>query len=131
MSAPTPIQQQAIAARGNVLVVAGAGTGKTSTLVQRCMTLLEEGGSLEKILLVTFTEAAAVEMRGRIREALQSKLSANSSENLTSNLREHFQKQLALLDSALISTLHSFCMQLVREHFYELGIDPDVSVLDE
>ncbi len=131
MSAPTPIQQQAIAARGNVLVVAGAGTGKTSTLVQRCMTLLEEGGSLEKILLVTFTEAAAVEMRGRIREALQSKLSANSSEPLASNLREHFQKQLALLDSALISTLHSFCMQLVREHFYELGIDPDVSVLDE
>jgi len=131
MSAPTSSQQQAITARGNVLVVAGAGTGKTSTLVQRCMTLLDEGCSLENILMVTFTEAAAVEMRGRIREALQTKLAAISSENIDSIAREHFQKQLALLDSALISTLHSFCMQLVREHFYELGIDPDVSVLDE
>ncbi len=129
-SAFTTSQQQAIAARGNVIVVAGAGTGKTSTLVQRCIALLESGVSLERILMVTFTEAAAVEMRGRIRDALQEKAAALRASGDRDTL-EHFEKQLALLDSAFISTLHSFCMQLVREHFHELGIDPDVSVLDE
>jgi ATP-dependent helicase/nuclease subunit A len=132
MNSLTLSQQQAVVARGNVLVTAGAGTGKTSTLVQRCMALLAEGCSLENILLVTFTEAAAVEMRGRIREALQDKVGApENSEAEAAGAREHFEKQLALLDTALISTLHGFCRQLVREHFYELGIDPDVLVLDE
>jgi len=130
--ASTPSQQKAIRARGNVLVVAGAGTGKTSTLVQRCLTLLEEGCSLENILMVTFTEAAAVEMRGRIRTALRDKLEAlRTGPGADARGAEHFEKQLALLDVALISTLHSFCLQLVREHFYELGIDPDVLVLTE
>jgi ATP-dependent helicase/nuclease subunit A len=127
----TPVQQHAIAARGNIIVVAGAGTGKTSTLVERCMALLEEGCSIECILMVTFTEAAATEMRGRIREALQKKLESLEAKQADGSHREHFQKQLALLDSALISTLHSFCMQLVRDHFFELGIDPDISVLDD
>ena len=135
MKSPTRSQQLAIAARGNVLVAAGAGTGKTSTLVQRCMALLETGGSLERILMVTFTEAAAMEMRGRIREALQTKATApvtDSSAAIDTQIaREHFETQLALLDTALISTLHSFCLQLVREHFDELGIDPDFRVLDE
>jgi ATP-dependent helicase/nuclease subunit A len=122
----------AAALRGNVLVSAGAGTGKTSTLVQQCMTLLAEGGSLENILMVTFTEAAAVEMRGRIRIALQQKVrELETAPAGPGPALEHFQKQLLLLDTALISTLHSFCLQLVREHFYELGIDPDVTVLDE
>jgi ATP-dependent helicase/nuclease subunit A len=127
----TGSQQQAIAARGNVLVVAGAGTGKTSTLVQRCIALLEEGCSLENILMVTFTEAAAAEMRGRIREALQGRVDALQNGAVEPERLDHFQKQIALLDTALISTLHSFCMQMVREHFFELGIDPDVTVLDE
>jgi ATP-dependent helicase/nuclease subunit A len=199
----TKSQRDAIAARGNVLVVAGAGTGKTSTLVERCLAVLEEGTSLENILMVTFTDAAAAEMRGRIREALRDKLillrghahrgpagswdpscslsphprgegesstarppieagqihpaqhgifplpkgegqgegegddrpprgsSSASDRSDAEKLRDHFEKQLALLDVARISTLHSFCLQLVREHFYELGIDPDVTVLDE
>ena len=66
----TPQQKAAIAARGNVLVIAGAGTGKTRTLVERCLSLLLDAqapASLEKILMVTFTEAAAAEMRQRIR----------------------------------------------------------------
>jgi ATP-dependent helicase/nuclease subunit A len=179
MSHFTPSQKEAIAARGNVLVVAGAGTGKTSTLVQRCLALLEEGASLESILMVTFTDAAAAEMRHRIRDALQERLRAldgtaggNSNDDpgaclktpqsivaaevtrlqylgdpprdtedvrassrrrlqVEQDLRVHFEKQLALLDMASISTLHSFCLQLVREHFYELSIDPEVTVLDE
>ncbi len=138
---PTGAQQQAITARGNILVVAGAGTGKTSTLVQRCMKLLEDGVSLENILMVTFTEAAAAEMRGRIREALQAKAEMAVQKTTAPAIQptraerrpgsEQIEKQIALLDSALICTLHSFCLQLVREHFYELGIDPDISVLDE
>lgn len=134
MTEGTPSQQQAIAARGNVLVVAGAGTGKTSTLVQRCVALLEEGCSLEHILMVTFTDAAAAEMRRRIREALlerAKRIESLPAADSTGTLREHFDKQLALLDTANISTLHSFCLRLATQHFYELGIDPVVTVLDE
>ncbi|MEO5802943.1 MAG: helicase-exonuclease AddAB subunit AddA [Verrucomicrobiota bacterium] len=127
MNKPTPNQQKAIGASGNLLVVAGAGAGKTRTLVQRCIAWLlneKNPGSLDEILMVTFTEAAAVEMRKRIRETLEEKL-RNAPENF------HLAEQLALLDIAQISTLHSFCFQLVREHFYELGLDPQVSVLPD
>jgi len=70
----TPAQEQAIAARGNILVVAGAGTGKTRTLVERCLNcLINEAPpvSLEEVLIVTFTEAAATEIRQRIRQRLE------------------------------------------------------------
>ena len=129
MSAPTESQRQAIHARGNVLVVAGAGTGKTRTLVERTLRLLiEEGVSLENILMVTFTDAAAAEMRQRIRAASQKKL---AEEPPGAALSQRLAEQLALLDSAHISTLHGFCLELVRRHFYELEIDPSVAVLDE
>src|SRR5438876_273989 len=134
MSVPTDPQQAAIAARGNVLVVAGAGTGKTTTLVHRCLALLEEGCSLENILMVTFSDAAAAEMRRRIREELTRRireLRQIGARGSAATRREQFDRQLALLDAAPISTLHSFCLRLVREHFHELGIDPEVIVLDE
>ncbi len=125
MSVLTVSQQQAIAARGNVLVVAGAGTGKTHTLIERCLSvLLKEHCSLEDILMVTFTDAAAAEMRRRIRGALQEQCQQQPDE-------PHLAEQLALLDTAHVATLHSFCLQLVRQHFYELEIDPQVAVLDE
>jgi ATP-dependent helicase/nuclease subunit A len=79
----TPAQQEAIAARGNVLVVAGAGTGKTSTLVERCLScLLDEKppASLDEILMVTFTEAAAAEMRQRIRTRMEEKMAERSGD---------------------------------------------------
>jgi ATP-dependent helicase/nuclease subunit A len=120
----TPSQQRAVAARGNVLVMAGAGTGKTHTLVARCLNLIcDENVSLDEILIVTFTEAAATEMKQRLRAALEKK----SRENSDSFLSE----QLALFDAAHIGTLHSFCLKLVREHFHELGLDPQLAVLDE
>src|SRR5438067_4978348 len=123
----TAAQQQAVAARGNVLVVAGAGTGKTRTLVERCLNcLIEEQPpiSLEQILMVTFTEAAAAEMRQRIRGRLE-----EQSQMHPHDLRWH--EQLALFDTAHIGTLHSFCLQLIRPHFYELEIDPQVAVMAE
>jgi ATP-dependent helicase/nuclease subunit A len=130
MSRLTPSQQEAVKARGNVLVVAGAGTGKTHTLVERCLALLfdpKEPVSLENILMVTFTDAAAVEMRDRIRAAL---LQRQQQERDHREAAQRLAQQLALLDTAFISTLHSFCLVLVRQYFYALDLDPQVAVLD-
>jgi ATP-dependent helicase/nuclease subunit A len=103
----TSAQQRAVAARGNVLVMAGAGTGKTHTLVERCLDLIcEEDVSLDEILIVTFTEAAATEMRERLRTALENAAARRPDANLA--------EQLALFDAAHIGTLHSFCFKLVR-----------------
>ena len=121
----TPAQQQAVTARGNVLVVAGAGTGKTRTLVERCLgCLLEEKppASLEEILVGTFTEAAAAEMRQRLRARLEQQAREQPGQ-------ARWQEQLALFETAHIGTLHSFCLQLVRQHFYELELDPQLTVL--
>lgn len=126
MPGPTPAQKAAIEARGNVLVVAGAGAGKTRTLVDRCTAwLLDETqkGSIEQVLMVTFTEAAATEMRKRLRSELEKKKAEGT--------RDSLNEQLALLETANICTLHSFCYRLVREHFYELDLDPQLSVLPE
>ncbi len=118
----TAQQEEAVAARGNVLVVAGAGAGKTRTLVERCLAwLLEERkqGSVDEILMVTFTKAAAAEMRKRLRDGLE------EAQGTSPRLAE----QLALLETASICTLHSFCFQLVSQHFYELGLDPQLTML--
>jgi len=126
----TPSQQAALTARGNVLVVAGAGTGKTHTLVERCCALLlHEGCSLDEILMVTFTDAAAAEMRKRIR----SRLSEKASQSGDARVIQRLEEQIALLDTAYISTLHSFCLRLVREHFHDerLRLDPEFAVLTE
>ena len=121
----TPSQRQAVVARGNVLVMAGAGTGKTKTLVARCLDCLaRERASLDELLIVTFTEAAAAEMRQRLRRELEKKAAAAPED-------DHWPRQLALFDIAHIGTLHSFCLRLVREHFYELGLDPQLAILDQ
>ncbi|HEX3857772.1 MAG TPA: helicase-exonuclease AddAB subunit AddA [Verrucomicrobiae bacterium] len=121
----TQLQQLAVAARGNILVMAGAGTGKTHTLVARCLNLIcEEKISLDEILMVTFTEAAAAEMKQRLRAALEKKSRENPD-------GPHCSGQLALFDTAHIGTLHSFCFKLVREHFHKLSLDPQISLLDE
>jgi ATP-dependent helicase/nuclease subunit A len=126
---PTPQQQRAISARGNVLVVAGAGAGKTQTVVDRCLAwLLDEtnGGSIDQILMVTFTQAAAAEMRQRLRQKLeevQAQLVKSGSPS------QHLTEQLILIDTAHISTLHSFCFHLVSRNFHDLGLDPKARIL--
>jgi ATP-dependent helicase/nuclease subunit A len=123
----TPDQRRAILAEGNVLVVAGAGTGKTRTLVERCAAralAADQPVSLDDILMVTFTEAAAAEMKRRLRERLAAEMERQPD-------RPEIAEQLALVDTARIATLHSICLQLVREHFHELALDPQIAVLED
>ncbi len=123
----TPDQRRASLAEGNVLVVAGAGTGKTRALVERCAArALDQVApvSLDDILMVTFTEAAAAEMKRRLRERLAAEMERQPD-------RPEIAEQLALVDTARIATLHSFCLQLVREHFHELALDPQIAVLED
>jgi ATP-dependent helicase/nuclease subunit A len=124
MSQPTAQQLRAIDATGGVLLTAGAGTGKTATLVERCARLVTtQGVAVDRLLVVTFTNAAASEMKQRLRDAL-GRIAAERPEE------ERLRRQLLLLESAHISTLHAFCLELVRAHFAELGLDPGVSVLE-
>ncbi|MCS7015943.1 MAG: UvrD-helicase domain-containing protein [Gemmatales bacterium] len=110
-----------------ILVSASAGTGKTHVLTQRYLRLvLREGIEVRQILAVTFTEAAAAEMRARIAQTLRGQLSSSSASAPADWLR----RQLLLLERAPISTLHSFCLRTVREFFYLLELDPDFRVLD-
>ncbi len=110
--------------KANCLVSAAAGSGKTQVLTGRILRrVLEEGLDIHRILVVTFTKAAAAEMRARI------------SENLTKALSEepentHLQRQAALLGSASITTMDSFCLQLLRTHFAEADVDGAFRVAD-
>ncbi|HEY3368143.1 MAG TPA: UvrD-helicase domain-containing protein [Symbiobacteriaceae bacterium] len=123
----TPEQEQAITAGGtNILVAAAAGAGKTATLVERVIRRLAgpDPMDVDELLVVTFTEAAATEMRERIGQALQKALAEKPED-------ARLQRQLALLGRAAISTLHSFCLGLLRQYFYRLGLDPALQVMNE
>lgn len=127
----TPSQRQAVEARGNVLVMAGAGTGKTKTLVERCLDCLErDSAALDELLVVTFTEAAAAEMRERLRRAIEARAQAETG-GQNPAVGNFWNEQLARFELAHIGTLHGFCLRLVREHFYQLGLDPRLVILDE
>ncbi len=120
----TKNQQAAITADGGVLVTASAGSGKTSVLVQRVMNkILNKGVPIDRLLIVTFTNAAAAEMRERIEKSLAHAQSENPSSKLIA-----MQKQR--LASAKICTVDSFCIDLVRENFDALGIMPDFAIVD-
>src|SRR5215813_7461870 len=102
----------------NTVIWASAGTGKTRKLVEVYLELLEQGLDPLRIVAVTFTEKAASEMRDRIRSALYAKPG-------------QWRRTIALLPAAPISTIHGFCGMMVREHGFELGIDPSFTILDE
>lgn len=124
----TDEQWKAIAAWGNnILVAAAAGSGKTAVLVERIIrTIMDEARpvDVDRLLVVTFTNAAAGEMRQRIGEALARELE-NHPES------RHLRRQLSLLNRASISTLHAFCMSVVRQHSYRLNVDPHFRIADE
>ncbi len=118
----TKDQQQAIEARNDMLLVsAAAGSGKTAVLVERILGLIKNDGlQVDRMLVVTFTRAAAAEMRERILKAL------NDAGDTDHALREQALK----VDRAAISTLHVFCGQVIREHFQAAGLDPTARLVE-
>ncbi len=119
-------QLQAIEERGkNLLVAAAAGSGKTSVLVERIVRRILKGETdVDKLLVVTFTKAAAAEMRERIEAALAQEIAKK-----TASLQ--LERQLALLSNASISTLHAFCQNIIRENFAAIDIDPEFRLAGE
>lgn len=121
----SPAQKDAIFARGeNLLVSAGAGSGKTTVLVERILRYIEKGGKIEEILALTFTSDAAADMREKLDRAI-SGLVAEHPDN------RHLQEQLVLLPQAQISTIHSFCLDLLRRNYYRLGLEAGFRVAGE
>lgn len=117
-----------------IAVTAGAGSGKTLSLVGRYLHLLEQGYPIRSILAITFTEKAAREMRSRIRDSL-SRVAADVAQDKNSSLR-HSSGQAFIIppssfDSARIGTIHSLCAELLRAHPAEAGLDPQFEVLEE
>jgi ATP-dependent helicase/nuclease subunit A len=119
----TEQQRRAIAARGSdVLVSASAGTGKTAVLSGRCVDIVSDKTDVRNILVLTFTEMAAEQMRSRIGEQLKDAFAGSGD--------RHLRLQLMLLQAADVSTIHSFCKRLITEFFYKLGLDPTFGIID-
>ena len=111
----------------NLLIAAAAGSGKTAVLVERIIRIItneENPVDIDRLLVVTFTSAAAAEMRERIANAITKALEKNpNSKNL--------QKQLTLLSRANITTMHSFCLDVIKNNFHVIELDPSFRILDE
>lgn len=124
----TAEQQQVIDLRNrNILVSAAAGSGKTAVLVERIIKMItddREPIDIDRLLIVTFTNAAAAEMRERIGAAIEKEL-LKQPEN------EHLQRQLTLIHNAQITTIDSFCLYVIRNHFHEIDLEPNFRIGDE
>ncbi|MDN6640424.1 MAG: helicase-exonuclease AddAB subunit AddA [Tetragenococcus sp.] len=124
----TDKQWQAVFDSGdNLLVSASAGSGKTTVLVRRVIEKLKSGSNIDELLIVTFTEAAAREMKERIQSALQDAINQESEQTR----RNHFIKQLTLLPQAHISTLHAFCLTVIRRFYFLIDLDPVFRMLTD
>lgn len=117
----TKEQEKAINKEGKILVSAAAGSGKTAVLVERIIrTVIDKKVDIDRILVVTFTKAAASEMKERIVKSINNSLEKSDD--------PYLRKQLTLLKKSNISTLHSFCYSLIRSNFYLLGISPNIKI---
>lgn len=129
MSSPkwTKEQQAVIDSRNcNLLVAAAAGSGKTAVLVERIIQMItdkENPIDIDKLLVVTFTNAAASEMRERIGDAIGKALDKNPE-------NKHLQTQLILLNKASITTIHSFCLEVIKSNFHKINLDPNFRIGD-
>ena len=123
----TEEQQKVISLKDrNILVSAAAGSGKTAVLVERIIRKLTDEDApsdVDRLLIVTFTEAAAAEMKERIGAAIEKKLAERPGD-------AHLERQATLIHSASITTIHSFCLSVIRENFHVIGIDPGLSIPD-
>ena len=121
----TSEQMLAIKEKGeNILVAAAAGSGKTAVLVERIINkIINEKIDIDKILVVTFTKAAASEMRGRILEAIYKEIEKNPKDT-------HLGQQVTLLSKANICTIDAFCLDIVKNNFFEIGISPNLKIAE-
>ena len=124
----TTEQQQVIDLRNrNILVSAAAGSGKTAVLVERIVKIITDKNhpvDIDHLLIVTFTNAAAAEMRERIGNAIEKALDEQPG-------NEHLLRQLTLIHNAQITTIDSFCLYVVRNHFHEIDLEPNFRIGDE
>jgi len=122
----TPQQEEAISARDtNLLVSAAAGSGKTAVLVERIIrTVIDEKTDIDCLLVVTFTNAAASGMKDKIQSEMIDRISQDKDN------RVFLKKQLNLLGRSYISTIHSFCFNVIRKYFHLIDIDPDFKIMD-
>lgn len=124
----TPEQLASIQSRGqDILLSAAAGSGKTAVLVARILSLILEGGDIERMLVLTFTRAAAAQMRSRLGEAL---IREAKNPDRPQAEQKRLYSQALKLPGAQVSTLHSACIQILRRHFASAGIDPDFRIAD-
>ena len=123
----TEKQKEAIETRNqNILVAAAAGSGKTAVLVERILRLiLEEHVDVDQLLVVTFTKAAASEMKEKIVKAIKKRLSEGDENSA------FLRKQLELMPKASISTFHSFALDIIKKYFYIIDINPNLKIADE
>ncbi|GKS80923.1 ATP-dependent helicase/nuclease subunit A [Ligilactobacillus pabuli] len=132
---PTPGQYKAINHRGHdVLVAASAGSGKTKVLIERVLKqVVEQHVDLSSMLIVTFTEAAAKEMRDRLAKQLQQKLAQLVEENQPESQSEMswLRQQLLAVNVADISTIHAFCLHLIQKYYYTCDIEPDFRLVSD
>jgi ATP-dependent helicase/nuclease subunit A len=124
----TKAQQKVIDIRNkNVLVSAAAGSGKTAVLVERIISMISDDKQpidIDHLLVVTFTNAAAAQMRDRIGKAIEEKL-LKEPDNV------HLQKQVSLLQSSQITTIHSFCLNVIRNYFHRIDMDPSFKIAED
>lgn len=125
----TASQQAAITHHGhNVLVSASAGSGKTTVLVERVLQSVLHGQDVTRLLVVTFTNAAAAEMKDRITVALKQELT-NHRQEMDEETRHHLAQQIGLVASAPISTIDAFALQIVQQYYYTINLDPGFRIL--
>ncbi|KRN54261.1 helicase-exonuclease AddAB subunit AddA [Carnobacterium divergens] len=121
-------QWQAVYEEGhNILVSASAGSGKTTVLVQRVIEKIKSGVNVDELLIVTYTESAAREMKERIQVAIQKAITQEGE----AESKRHLVKQVSLLSQASISTLHAFCLQVIRRYYYLIDLDPVFRLLTD
>lgn len=124
----TKEQKQVIELRDrDILVSAAAGSGKTAVLVERIIAKISDKThpvDIDRLLIVTFTNAAAGEMRERIAQAIQRKVEEEPDNT-------HLQRQMTLVHTAQITTIHSFCLYVIRNHFHRINLDPSFRIGDE
>lgn len=122
----TKEQEEAINERGrDILVSASAGSGKTTVLVQRVLNEILSGTSVDQLLIVTFTKAAAEEMKSRIKSELRNALITDRKN------QNYLQQQLNLVDTANISTIDAFCLDVIHRFYYAANLDPSFSILTD